>query len=243
VIISPTQSIELLKSREFAKHEKSAFLVFEGVNGSGKSTLLRAFAALLERCGAPVQTSREPGSTELGIKLRQILLEFNGDAVPISARAELLLFAADRAQHVETIIKPALATRRNVLSDRYHYSTLAFQGYGRGLDLQSIREINSIATANLEPDLVILLDLPAQKGLERIKIRNEGKDIFEHEVVEFHKKVRYGYCQIAKMSETPFLLLDAEKSPEALLEDIAPLAACIAENNDSAATTTPHPKT
>lgn len=239
MIISPTESIELFKSGDFGKQKRSAFLVFEGVNGSGKSTLLQAFATLLQKYGVSVQTSREPGSTELGIKLREILLEFNGNAVPISAHAELLLFAADRAQHVFTIIKPALSQYRSVLSDRYYYSTLAFQGYGRGLDLQSIQEINSIATSNLEPDLVVLLDLPAEKGLERIKLRNEGKDVFENEVVEFHRRVQYGYREIAKTSNTPFLLLDAEKSPEALLQDIAPLVPYIAGHSDSA----PYPET
>ncbi len=199
------------------------FLVIEGVNGAGKSTLIRAIEALARERGNPPLVTREPGATPLGAALRSLVLEEK--AGKPSPTTEIFLFAADRAEHVATVIQPALKARKPLVSDRYFYSTLAFQGYGRGLDLKEIQSVTDIAIRGVLPDLVILLDLDPAAGLARTKSRqaHEGTDAFEKEELAFHTRLREGFLTIAKTSPTPFLVVDATKGPEEVFAFVKPV--------------------
>jgi len=193
-----------------------SFIAIEGVNGCGKSTLSRGLADRIAAAGHSVIRTREPGGSELGAALRKVLLEWPHD--PISQRAELLLFGADRAEHVTKIIKPGLAAGSWVISDRFTYSTIAFQGFGRGLERNVIDQVNSLATGGTGPALVILLDIDPAAGLKRIKKRTDrGTDSFEREDLDFHHRIRDGYLQCAKELPEPFLVLDATLTPESIL--------------------------
>lgn len=193
------------------------FIVFEGGNGAGKSTLLRAVEKHLTTSGKKTVITREPGGTILGKELRRILQETPD--LQISSMSELYLFAADRYEHVDKVIRPALSNNTWVLSDRYYYSTLAFQGYGRSLALEIIEPLMIQAIDGVKPDLVILVDIEPQQGLNRTKSRNEVvDDRFEKESLEFHTKVREGFLAIARNSAEPFLVLSGEQSPEELLQ-------------------------
>jgi dTMP kinase len=196
------------------------FLVLEGVNGAGKSTLLKRLKAYAESLGFEVLTTFEPGATPQGKELRRILLE--GAPSKVAPLSELFLFAADRHEHVQQVINPALASRKLVLCDRYLYSTLAFQGYGRGLNRSTINQLNSLAVGQTLPDLVLLLDLDAKEGLRRTKTRAGSSaatvDSFEAEELSFHEALRKGFLEIAKEREEPFLILDAAKSPDQVYE-------------------------
>ena len=168
-------------------------IVFEGVEGCGKTTQLQRCHQWLASFNSVV--TREPGGTQLGLKLRQLLL--SADNGMIHDCAELLLYAADRAQHVEEVLKPQLRSGAIILSDRYTDSTVAYQGYGRGLSLSLINQLNSIATGGLESDLTLWLDVDVEVGLERTK--NRGKlDRIEQADLEFHQRVQQGYTQLAK---------------------------------------------
>ena len=164
-----------------------AYIVFEGGEGSGKSTQARLLA---ERLDAVL--SREPGGTELGAKLRKLLLQ-PGQG-PISSRAETLLMAADRAQHMEQVVAPALAAGRHVVSDRSVYSSLAYQGGGRGLGVDAVRQLNQWALEGRWPDLVVLLDLELSSARSRL---TRGLDRLEQEDVAFHQRVRSTYLELA----------------------------------------------
>lgn len=194
------------------------FVTFEGPEGAGKSTALKTIASKLTNLGHSVLTTREPGGGALGKRIRQMLLE--EDAV--SPETELLLFLADRANHVETIILPALQEGKIVLCDRHADSTIVYQGYGRGLDLEFLRQGNKFATKNLVPDLTLLFDLNPEIGLERLNPTAEGqRDVnrLDREPLEFHKKVRAGFLEIAKLEPQRFHILNAEKAPSDLAED------------------------
>lgn len=201
----------MIVTLENLPRKKQHFVVFEGVNGSGKSSLISRLSVSLASENRQVIATREPGGTKLGDTLREILQEFkSGKLSPIS---ELLLFAADRAQHVEEVLKPAISNRSLVLCDRYYYSTLAFQGYGRGLDISLINSVCSTAIQGLTPDLVILLDLDPKTGLSRTKGRGI-EDTFEAESIAFHTRVRNGFLEVAKSASEPFLIVDANKSAD-----------------------------
>lgn len=198
--------------------DRPRFIVFEGGNGAGKSTLLQNIAAYLLKAQKKVVTTREPGGTPLGKKLRTLLQE--SPDLLISSTSELYLFAADRHEHVEKVIRPSLKAGSWVLSDRYLYSTLAFQGYGRGLSLDLIDPLMKQAVGGVYPDLVVLVDIEAEKGLTRIKSRAEiQEDKFEQESLEFHRKVREGFLEIARKAPEPFLVLSGELSPEELVRE------------------------
>jgi len=211
----------------------SKFIVIEGIEGAGKSTMVKALADLLESRGHRAVCTREPGGTALGLKLRRLLLEEQGEQ--IDPLTELLLFAADRAQHVYGLIRPALAQGQYVVCDRFTYSTLAYQGYGRGLPLDRLRMLNSLATGDLVPDLVFLMDLDPAIGLKRVKDRGrapichavvgidsfEGEDRFERLDLIFHEKVREGFLDLAALDPNRFCVLDATKSPEVLANEAA----------------------
>jgi len=188
------------------------FIVFEGPEGSGKSSQAKALAVDLNAAGYSVILTREPGGTILGDALRQLLLA--SAPIQISARSEALLYCASRAQLVEEIIKPALAKRQVVVSDRFGYSTLAYQGYGRGLDLRELESVVAFATNGLKPDLCILLDVAPEVGLGRKRGLLAAGEVgewnrFEEEELAFHQRVRRGYLEIVSAEPEKWLVLDA----------------------------------
>jgi dTMP kinase len=198
------------------------FIVLEGVEGSGKTTQLQRLQQWLSpQWPKEVVITREPGGTQLGGELRQILLAHR-DGEPMQERAELLLYAADRAQHVEGWIKPQLAAGAMVLCDRYTDSTVAYQGYGRGLSLELISQINQLATNGLTSDLTIWLDIDVEIGLARAKKRST-LDRFEQANIEFHRRIQTGYQALAKANPQRIMRVDASRSIEAVttqLQDI-----------------------
>jgi dTMP kinase len=202
---------------------KGLFITFEGGEGCGKSTQARLLYNNLQHRSIPVVLTHEPGGTPLGNRIRGILKvkrDFN-----ISAQAELLLFAACRAQIVRDVILPALDDGSNVICDRFSGSTLAYQGYGRGLGLELIESINSAATNGLEPDLIFLLDFQPEAGLERK--HNTGDDRFEAEHIAFHRRVRDGYLELAGRDPGRWIVVEAqqpvEKLGKTILDQVLPI--------------------
>jgi len=200
------------------------FITFDGIEGCGKTTQLRLAETWLRRHGVPVLATAEPGGTPLGMKIRELLL--NRRSWNIGAEAELLLFAAARAQHVTETIMPALSGGKWVLCDRYTDATVAYQGFGRGLNAELIRVINGFSSRGLEPELTLLFDLPVETGLRRARKRAAGsapesaEDRFEQEEVNFHHRVRDGYLQLAKEAPKRFRIVDASGSPEEIEREI-----------------------
>lgn len=199
-------------------------IVFEGVEGSGKTTQIQATQSWLQELFSSampkrdVIVTREPGGTQLGAKLRSLLLESRGEA-PILSTTELLLYAADRAQHVEETLKVAIASGTIILCDRYTDSTIAYQGYGRGLDLNLIHQLNAIATAGLESDLTIWLDLDVEVGLSRTKGRGSN-DRIEQEAIAFHRRVQQGYLELAQQDPHRIVRVDASLSESEVRQQI-----------------------
>ena len=185
------------------------FITFEGIDGVGKSTQLDLLEKHLVSQGKEVVRTLEPGGTELGEEIRHLLLHRKGDVAP---RSEALLYAADRAHHVETKIKPALASGKVVLSDRYFDSSVAYQGAARELDVTEVRDISLWAIDNLLPDLTVLLDLPAQEAMQRRGNKGTEPDRLEREQAEFFERARDEYLRMA--TEPRFLVVDANLSPE-----------------------------
>ena len=186
------------------------FVAFEGGEGVGKSTQIARAAAWLRDLGHDVLETREPGGTPLGEELRRLVLDPDGHVTP---RAETLLYAADRAYHVETMIGPALAAGRIVLTDRYVDSTLAYQGAGRGLP--EARLVTTWATGGLLPDLTVLLDLDPRIGLQRAGAR-ASFDRLENASLAFHEAVRQGFLDLAAEDPSRYVVLDATDEPDAL---------------------------
>ncbi|MEO1428253.1 MAG: dTMP kinase [Cyanobacteria bacterium J06633_8] len=178
---------------------KGKLIVFEGVEGCGKTTQMQLCYEWLQSLSIPVETTREPGGTELGLNLRSLLLENTKDK-PISATTELLLYAADRSQHVEQELLPNLELGKIILCDRYIDSTIAYQGYGRNLDMNLIHQLNSIATSGLKSDLTLWLDLDVEQGMARKRKSGEKADRIEQEKIEFHRRVQKGYKEQAALS-------------------------------------------
>lgn len=194
------------------------FLAFEGLDGSGKSTLIQGLKNEFEKQGLAYIISREPGGSAMGTEIRQMLLRNDGEA-PVP-RAEALLYQADRAQHVETIIKPALEQKKWVLSDRFAASSIAFQAAGREIKKEQIEWLNNFSTGGLEPDLYVLLDLTVEESLRRMQGRAQEADRFEREAKEFHQKVRDAYLELAKASASKWLVLSASEPPEKLFGNL-----------------------
>ncbi|MED5579234.1 MAG: dTMP kinase [Nitrospinota bacterium] len=186
------------------KNKLGKFVTFEGVEGSGKTTQLELLHTKMKSSGVPVLATREPGGTELGKGLRDILLFSDKDSLDMGA--ELLLYEADRIQHVKEVIFPALERGINVLCDRFFDSTTAYQVYGRGLDFNLVDNINKFASCGLEPDLTFLLQIPVSEGLKRA---NSGglADRLENEDIEFHKRVQNGFLKIASKNPERFALI------------------------------------
>ena len=192
------------------------FITFEGGDGTGKTTQLRLVESYLRELNRSCVLTREPGGTALGRMLRDVLLEVGDEEIAQSS--ELFLYLADRAQHVKQIIAPALNAGKIVLCDRFGDSTLAYQGYGRGFDLDWLRRLNDTATEGLRPDLSILLDCPVDVGLPRTARRGaqslDGRpreDRFEREKLEFHEKVRQGFLALARAEAERFRVIDASR--------------------------------
>jgi dTMP kinase len=188
------------------------FIVFEGVEGAGKTTQIQQTAAWLQSCcgiDKKIVTTREPGGTKLGQKIRQLLLDDTNGGV--DHRTELLLYGADRAQHVEAVIRPQLDRGNMVLCDRFTDSTIAYQGYGRGFDLDSIERVNQLATGGLQSDLTIWLDLDVTIGLQRVSMRGQP-DRMERATLDFHQRVRQGYQELAKIHADRIVRIDANQS-------------------------------
>jgi dTMP kinase len=190
----------------------SLFVTFEGIEGSGKSSQLRFLAGHLRQHGHAVVETREPGGTAAGAAIRRLVL--GPEALPLTPLAELLLYCADRSQHVVEVIRPALAGGRMVLCDRFSDSTIAYQGYGRGLDLAALLALDARARDGLSPDLTFLLDCPVEVGLARTRGRAETPDRFEREAAAFHERVRQGFHTLATAEPGRFCVIDATEPLE-----------------------------
>jgi len=199
------------------------FITFEGGEGAGKTTQIRLLQKYFQQLNVPCVATREPGDTALGDLIRKILLEVSVDA--IAPLTELFLYLADRSHHVSQIIVPAISAGKIVLCDRFTDSTLAYQGYGRGIDLAWLRELNNAATSFIRPDLTFLLDCPIEVGLARAAERKyeagtSREDRFERETVEFHEKVRAGFLALAREEPGRFCIIDAAKTVDESAADI-----------------------
>jgi len=191
------------------------FFVFDGVDGAGKSTQLEMFVLWLEQRGTAVVTCKDPGSTPLGERIRQVLL---GDhEIPISMRAEMMLFTTARTQLVEEIVKPALQEGKTVVLDRYVFSTVVYQGHAGDLDPEEIWTINRIATQNVFPDVTFILDVPVEVAVERL---GDTLDRMESRGNEYFEKVRKGFIDEVGRSPDAVDLIDATRSPQEIQSDI-----------------------
>ena len=197
----------------FYNMQKGLFITFEGADGSGKTTQLNNVKSFLEQKGFDVVVTREPGALEIGQKIRNILLHHDGI---VADRCEMFLFLADRAQHVETFIKPAIESGKIVLCDRHVDSTIAYQGYGRGQDIQLLKDLNKMAVNGLTPDLTLVFDVSTEVAQERV---GSEKDRMESAGIEFHKKVRNGYLELQKQECDRIKLVNANNSIEKVFED------------------------
>lgn len=195
------------------------FISFEGIDGVGKSTQIRFVEDYLRDQGKSVLTTFEPGGTDLGQEIRNLLLHRKGDVAP---RSEALLYAADRAHHVATIIRPALASGQVVITDRFLDSSVAYQGAGRKLSAEEVRNISLWAVDGLLPDLTILLDLDAAKARERRNKTGQEEDRLEREQVDFFEAVRAEYLKLSSAEPNRFLVINAEMSPEEIFGHIRP---------------------
>ncbi|RUL91160.1 dTMP kinase [Verrucosispora sp. FIM060022] len=197
------------------------FVVFEGGEGAGKSTQLAQLAERLRAEGRDVVVTREPGATGVGTRIRSLVLDNNTDDEAPSPRAEALLYAADRAHHVATVVRPALSRGAVVISDRYVDSSLAYQGAGRTLPVDELSWLSSWATGGLKPDLVVLLDIDPRAGLSRVAERSRAADRLEAESLAFHERVRYAFLDLAAADPNRYLVLDAGHPVEQIAERVA----------------------
>ena len=200
------------------------FITFEGIEGCGKTTQVQRLEKLLSDHEIPVLFTLEPGGTGIGTNIRRILLDTeNKKIVPL---AELLLYEADRAQHIEEMIKPALNEGKWVVCDRFFDATVAYQGSARGQDMKLIRFLNEKVTQGIRPDLTFLLDCPVHMGLKRalmrnLSVHNDGQDRFEKEKEQFHHKVKEGYLALAHQNKKRFKVIDATRPVDEMALDIS----------------------
>lgn len=196
---------------------RGRLIAFEGTEGTGKSTHLQRLAAALRAEGRRVRETREPGGTLLGAEIRRVVMHVETE-VP-TPLAELLLYLADRAQHLDTVIRPALAAGEIVLTDRFSASTIAYQGYGRGLDLETVTRLDALVRGDVAPDLTILLDAPIEIGLRRAR----GDDRFHRAEISFHERVRQGFLRQASQCPERVRVVDATRDCEAVAAEILDL--------------------
>ena len=192
--------------------KKGLFITFEGADGSGKTTQLNLVKDFLEKEGYDVVVTREPGALELGKKIRNILLHYEG---VVADRCEMFLFLADRAQHVDTFIKPSIQDGKVVLCDRYIDSPVAYQGYGREQDIQLLKDLNNIAVNSLKPDLTLLFDVSTETAQQRV---GSEKDRLESSGLDFHRRVRNGNLELQKEEPNRNKLINANNSIENVYE-------------------------
>ena len=204
----------------------SPFITFEGVEGSGKTTQIQRLKKYLAQKGIPCKVTREPGGCPIGEKVRKILL--NPDHREMVSMSELLLYEAARAQHVKEVIEPFLKKGGVVLCDRFSDATLAYQGYGRKIDLKWIERLNHLSSGGIKPDVTFLLDCPSEVGLKRalqrnrtLKQENEGR--FEKEKIQFHRRVRKGYLAIAKKEPRRVKVIDTREGEDKVFDIIQKL--------------------
>ncbi len=193
---------------------KGLFITFEGADGCGKTTQINLLAEYLKNKGETVVLTREPGGKGLGEKVREILLNYQG---PVSDRCESFLFLADRAQNIDITVAPAVEKGEIVLCDRHIDSTVAYQGYGRGLDIDRINMLNNIATNGKKPDLTFVFDIDVETSMKRV---GKEKDRLESAGIEFHNRVRKGYLELAKQEPQRIKVIDATKSIEDIHKDV-----------------------
>lgn len=196
---------------------KGLFITFEGADGCGKTTQLMLLAKYLKAQGREVVVTREPGARGLGEKIREILLNYDGE---VSSRAEAFMFLADRAQHIDVIVNPAIKSGKIVLCDRHTDSSVAYQGYGRRLDIDEIKRLNSIATNGKKPDMTLIFDIDVGTSMARV---GDTKDRMESAGIEFFNRVRNGYLEIAKQEPNRVKVLDASKSIEEIHKNVIAL--------------------
>jgi dTMP kinase len=205
-------------------HDKPLFITLEGIEGSGKTTQMDRLRRHLEAAGRRVVVTREPGGTSIGRKIRALLLDpANSALVP---EAELLLYMADRVQHIRTVIQPALTEGRVVLCDRFFDATIVYQGVARGVSAEMIQDLYTLTCGELTPDLTLLLDLSPEEGLRRAwdQLENGGRtrseSRFEQEKLDFHRRVRAGYLELADAHRERYCVIDAGQDAEAVGRDM-----------------------
>ena len=202
------------------------FITFEGGEGSGKSTQSKLLHDYLENVDIPVCLTRQPGGTQYGRKIREVIQNESGRELTevMPDTAEVLLFMADRNIHVNNIIKPKLAEGRVVLCDRYIDSSVAYQGFGRGLGQEFVENLNNIAIEGVVPDLTLLFDIEPEVGLERVRTKNAEnggvEDRIEQADIEFHTKLREGYLTIAQQNSGRVVVIDASQTEESIFEQV-----------------------
>ena len=194
--------------------KKGLFITFEGADGCGKTTQINLLKEYLEHKGLEVLLTREPGGVGLGVKIREILLNYDGE---VSSKAEAFLFLADRAQNIDVIVKPAIEVGKIVLCDRHTDSTVAYQGYGRGVDLEQIKMLNNLATGGLKPDLTYVFDIDVETSSKRV---GKVKDRMEAAGVEFHNRVRDGYLALAKDEPDRVRVINSADTIENIFEQV-----------------------
>jgi dTMP kinase len=204
-------------------NKRGILITFEGIEGCGKSTQVKLLTRRLKECRMPVLATLEPGGSSIGQSIRKILLDSRNTG--LSPLAELLLYEADRAQHVREVIRPALKKGLWVLCDRFSDATEAYQGRARGEPISLVRELNRVATGGLKPDVTFLLDLPVEVGLARARRRNldtnaGDQDRFEREELSFHEKVREAYLLLARREKKRFVVIQAQAGEKEVEESI-----------------------
>jgi dTMP kinase len=213
------------------------FITLEGIEGSGKTTQIGRLVEFLEDRGSECVTTRQPGGTLIGENIRSILLDPANSA--LEPMTELLLYMADRSQHIYELIRPCLKAGKTVVCDRYFDATVVYQGFARGLNLELIRQLHQILFDDLKPDVTLLLDLAPQVGLQRAwqqlntGQRSEHESRFEAETLAFHEKVRAGYLELARLEPGRFRIVDAAQSQDQVFSAISKIVSSIAFNKNA----------
>ncbi|AYG48463.1 dTMP kinase (plasmid) [Pseudomonas sp. Leaf58] len=197
---------------------KGYMIVIEGGNGAGKGMVIEGLEAHFAQQGRDVVLSKEPGATRFGLRLRKMILD--NEYPELFNESKLLLFAAARAQNLREVILPALQADKLILCDRWATSSVSFQGYAEGLPIEVVKAANQVALGPFQPDIVFILDIDPQIGIERTRARNAEKDYFEQKPLEYHRRARHGYLTQAQEDPERFVVIDASQPPEVVLAQI-----------------------